>query len=188
MPIDPVVDYIKSQLKAGYSLEDIRNSLLDAGHERADVDIAIGIVRGGAPVPKANKEPASQELKQAIEGEVEAAKETIRHHIVAAFALSMIAGIFVINDIFSSIISSFVSENITNIFINAGLATENFIYVNIVLAAGIIAGSVLVYKSKKPSVSAALIMAFSIVYFALSGSVVVLALGLIGGVLGMMKV
>ena len=62
------VNYIKEQLHAGYSKDEIRKALIEAGWTEKDIDDAFYVIEGETPEIKPQKQPQPQKAKTENEG------------------------------------------------------------------------------------------------------------------------
>lgn len=180
MVSNEIVTYIKNQLNAGFSEDEIRAALRDQGWPENEINEAFNVTRGFAPsAPKTLKE---EKIGKATAG----------------FVLSFLGGMLIfINSILArflpSVIDSLSQLDIFRIigndfFVNSlGIADTLWLF-GIALGVIVIISSILIYKPGKERIGGIVVLIVSLISLvSISGFFAGSMFGIIGGILAMAK-
>ena len=177
-----IVDYVKAQLKAGYTIDQIRKALLDANYEPEEAQEAIEEAQAEPAMeealPIAGRREKTVSGPARIEGGGRAgfALSIIGSILILLSAIMLVANYTIISDIFSQIPALGT--------LSLGLELNDIIVVNIVLAIGIILCAVLSHKRHEiRKTTGMVIIALSILSLLNGGGFFLAIIALIGGLL-----
>ncbi len=179
MVSNEIVEYVKTQLNAGFSEDDIRAALRGQGWPEDDINEAFNVIRGFVPPPKA---PEEEKVKKATSG----------------FVLSFLGGMLIlINGILAGLLPSLLSDIISRVDIVKNISGDFFVnflgiadilwVIGIVLGVIIIILSMLIYEPGKEKIGSIVLILSLISLVSISGLFIGSILGIIGGILGMAK-
>jgi hypothetical protein len=169
-----IIEYAREQLKAGHSVDEIRDSLIKTGWSKEEVEEAISAVQTQAPANPTTT-PTQPGLKPG--------------KLLYGLVLSITAGLLIILNTIRILAPSLEEQIIINVIQFLPLSTEHTI---LTLVSGIlmIIGAFLAYKTWggiKGKIGGILVIVFSLIYFISAGYIIFFIIGIIGGLLALMK-
>ena len=165
-----IMEYVKTQLKAGYTEEQIRKALLDADYTIEEVNEAI---TSQSKPPAAPKPPKPEKR---VGGKVGFILSLIGGVLILVTIIFMFMGYPILDDTLSQIPLLGVSS--------LGIIGNDLVVLNIILAAGIILGSVLSHKKKEMiKTTGVVVILLSIISLLNGGGFFLAIISVIGGLL-----
>ena len=168
-----VVDYIKAQLKAGYAISQIKESLKREGWPDGLIYEAVGM---------AQESISPEELPEV--SPIGGKKEVMG---IVGFSLAIAVAAMILKDVVISPLGRIISLYIYDFSLNLGLQASEIQIIYGVLGLGILVGAFIMYYLKKEVLAGLLVIIMSAVYLISGGMLVVFLLGIIGGGLLMVK-
>lgn len=176
--VDPAVsDYVRKKLERGASIEEIKHFLLAEGWKKREVEEAIDFVLA---------EKRSHAFKEEVQKQ-EIFNPKIQQKSIIGTTLSLIAGLLIINSLFSeSGLIMDIQNSVIYYFSIMGIVGDVLALVNLILGIVIFLGGFLIYKGHGGK-GGLLVLIVSIFLFLINGFIIGVLIGILGGIFGISK-
>ncbi|MBI4176491.1 MAG: hypothetical protein HY518_04750 [Candidatus Aenigmarchaeota archaeon] len=194
-----VVRYVREQIKAGFSKEEIEYALLDSGYTTAEVSEVMGYAQGGPARPQPPRpQPARVQRPQPFRPQGPPNAQPAPQpqgpqpgrKLKFGFIISFIAGLFLLANM-AIVLATGNLDIMPRLGMLFDMGIENLILAmtNIILGAAMLLAALFIHKKPgKETVFGVMVIVLAVVSFASMGSFVIgTIIGLAGGVVTILK-